>query len=110
MDEYGFLQDLVYSPNDTIFIDSDQTFSGLKHLYRPIKVQNHATLTIASNIQGHGDASIVLDEGSHLDISNGYLKNISIIGNDSSVIYLRKKSRLNISSSNNNSVSLQRTQ
>lgn len=67
MDEYGFLQDLVYSPNDTIYIDSDQTFCGLKHLYRPIKVQNHATLTIASNILGHGEGSIVLAEGSHLD-------------------------------------------
>lgn len=110
MDEYGFLQDLVYSPNDTIYIDSDQTFCGLKHLYRPIKVQNHATLTIASNILGHGEASIVLAEGSHLDISDGSLESVSIIGKESSVINLRENSRLNISRSNSNSVSLWRTQ
>lgn len=110
MNDYGFLQDLVYSPNDTIYIDSDQTFCGLKHLYRPIKVQNHATLTIASNIQGHGDASIVLAEGSHLDISDGSIESVSIIGNESSVINLRKNSHLNITRSNSYSVSLRRTQ
>lgn len=99
--QYGKLMDIEYNSNDTIYINDNYVFNELKHLYRPVKVRNNATLTIASSIVGHGDASITLEEGTRLDISNGQLDRISIIGNDSSIINIHQQSHLNISHSLN---------
>lgn len=106
--QYGKLMDIEYNPNDTIYIDDNYVFNDLKHLYRPVKIRNNATLTIASTIVGHGDASITMEEGAVLDISDGKLDQVSIIGKESSIIKIHQDSQLNLSHSHNKFINLQR--
>ena len=109
IDRYGFLEDLTYSSEDTIYINQDTTIREFMYLKHPLYVGNNSTLTIACQMRCSGNGQVFIEDGSNVIINNGELQNITIIGNDNSLLALRKKSHLNILRSQNNIVNLRRT-
>lgn len=75
MNEYGFLYSIPEHINDTIFIDNDTIWNKKQFLYRHVVVQNHATLTINSDIQFYKDVEMTLSDGAKLVLNGGRLLN-----------------------------------
>lgn len=110
MDEHGVIRENLLDENNIIYLKNDTTIEGFKYLHTPIIVQNGSSVTIKGTILGCDGMTISLSEDSHLVFDEGELSNIKIIGTGSSNIAIQNNSRLNISHSQKNVLTLQRTQ
>ena len=77
IDEYGFLQDIIPSNMDTIYIDTDTEYAVVDFVTnRHILVRNNSTLTISNQLTCYQGISVTVESGSTLAVSGGALKNV----------------------------------
>lgn len=79
LDNYGYAQENAYAPGDTIYIRENTTWNTLRHLFRPVVVQQGATLTVGCSLCGDSEATITVEDGGHLDVRSGSLEGVNVI-------------------------------
>lgn len=76
LDAYGFLQDINPDESDTIYINSDTTYSLRQYSHRHFLVSNNATFTISNKLTCYQGVSITIESGSTLVVSGGEVENV----------------------------------
>jgi C1A family cysteine protease len=80
MDEYGYLEDLNASDENTIFINSSQSTTSSMQIYNNIVIQNNATWTVKDSLYMHHYSKIFIRNGSTLYVKNqAVIKDVGIV-------------------------------
>lgn len=108
MDRYGFLQSSCI--NDTILITEDTDWDEFHYVRSPIVIEDGVIFTISAECKVVPNVTIVARNDSSLNIKNKGFEKVSIIAESNAKVNINQNSRLNISRSNSNSVSLRRMQ
>ena len=78
MNALGFLQETADLLNDTIFINSNTTWSQPRFLYSHVVVQNNAMLTINEDVTFYKNVELILRGDSKLHIDGCTLQNADV--------------------------------
>lgn len=76
MNIYGYLQTISPDETDTIFIDTNTTYSCQKYSHQHIFIRSNASLTVTDTLTCYQGVSITIENGASLIVSGGIINNV----------------------------------